>query len=69
MSQAPRKAAGSSYVPKWVGVVTNAALIPRKYLIPDDKAIQQEAKSLQERAEIPGVRFYDEGNIRTSRRG
>jgi hypothetical protein len=69
MSAAPRKTAGSSYIPKWVGVVENAALIPRKYLIPDDKAIQAEAKGLQERAEIPGVRFYDAGNIRTSRKG
>lgn len=69
MSAAPRKTAGSSYVPRWVGEITNAALIPRKYLIPDDKAIQNEAKTLQDRAEIPGVRFYDAGNIRTSRKG
>lgn len=69
MSAAPAKTAGSSYLPKWVAVVTNAALVPRKYLIVDDKAIQNEAKTLQDRAEIPGVRFYDAGNIRTSRKG
>jgi hypothetical protein len=69
MSAVPRKVAGNSYVPKWVHEVTNLKLVPDQWKIADDKGLATLAKSTQGRVEVPGVRFYDAGNIRTSKRG
>ena len=44
----------------WTFQITDESLLPRQYLIPDLKAIGAIGKALKSRAEIPGVRFYND---------
>lgn len=44
----------------WKAQVIDAAEVPREFLIVDQKALDSYAKSFQERAKVPGVRFYTE---------
>jgi hypothetical protein len=60
------KTKGITHVEDWHFEIVDAKQIPRKYLIVDEKAIKQEATTLKERAEIPGVRFWDRGGMRVS---
>lgn len=69
MSSVPRKVAGNTYVPNWVHEVTNLKMLPDQWKVADDKSLAALAKRLEGRAEVPGVRFWDAGNIRTSRKG
>jgi hypothetical protein len=39
-------------------------LIPREYLIPDEKVIGQIGRALKEKAKIAGVEFFAEGGAR-----
>lgn len=50
----------------WKHRVTNVALVPREYMIPDDKALAAIARAQRARAEIPGVCFYPEPNVAVS---
>lgn len=60
------KVAGIGTREQWKFEITDAALIPREYLIPDEKAIRQVVNALKERAAIAGVRTWREDGI-TSR--
>ena len=40
--------------------ITDFALLPREYLIPDDSAIGKVVRALGNRTNIPGVRVYAE---------
>lgn len=44
----------------WKFAIVDESLIPRTFLIPDEKAIGAIGKALKSRAEIPGVRFYND---------
>ena len=58
---APPKAtaAGTSFRKTWKAEITDAALIPREYLIPNEQLLGQIAREQKENAtNIPGVRFY-----------
>jgi len=56
--QAPdTKAAGISTREDWDFEITDANLIPRDYLIPDDKAIRAVVKATKGKKEIPGVKI------------
>ena len=54
-AQAP-KVEGVSFRDDWDFVITNAALIPREYLIPDEKKIRAVVKAMKEHTNIPGIR-------------
>lgn len=67
-------AAAPVYVPKataagvatrklWKFEIVDVSLIPREYLIPDEKKIGELARTLQGKAALPGVRFFDEIKI------
>lgn len=60
------KLAGIVSVDDWDFEVFDESLIPRKYLLPDEKALKNEAKTLKGRAEVPGVRFFNRGGVRAS---
>jgi hypothetical protein len=56
--QAPdTKAAGISTREDWDFEITDANLIPRDYLIPDDKTIRAFVKATKGKKEIPGVKI------------
>jgi hypothetical protein len=52
----------------WTWEVEDMNKVPRKYLILDERALNNEAKTLKGRAEVPGIRFYDRGGVSVSRR-
>jgi hypothetical protein len=44
----------------WKARVVNAQLVPREYLVVDEKALNALARALKDRAKVPGVEFYSE---------
>lgn len=66
-SEAP-KVKGSPVVERWVFEITDRSLIPREYFILDEKAVGKVVSALKGRTAIPGIRVYDEGNVRFSKR-
>lgn len=61
-SQVP-KAEGISTRKVWKYRIVDAALIPREYLIPDEKKIGAHARSMCKAAHIPGIEFYSEDSV------
>lgn len=61
------KTAGVASQQTWKFRITNAELIPREYMIPDEKVIGQIGRALKEKANIPGIEFYPEGGARFSK--
>lgn len=61
------KVAGVASQQTWKFRITNAALIPREYLIPDEKLIGQLARALKDKLNIEGVEAYPEGGVRFSK--
>jgi hypothetical protein len=49
----------------WTFSIVDAALIPREYLIPDEKKIGRIVRATKGEANIPGVRVYAEKGIAT----
>lgn len=56
-------AAGTAARTLWKFEITDASLIPREYLIPDEKKIGELARTMKEKAALPGVRFFDDIKI------
>lgn len=54
------KVEGLSVRRPWKGEVVDASLLPREYLMPDEKKINAVVRALGERAVIPGVKIYQE---------
>ena len=54
----PPKTAGASFTEKWKHEVVDASVVPREYLIVDDKTLAALATALKNKAVVPGVRFY-----------
>lgn len=54
--QAVTKAEGVSFREDWGFEIEDAALIPREYLIPDEKKIGALVRALKEQTRIPGVK-------------
>lgn len=52
------KLEGVSLRKTWSFEIVNEDQIPRKFLTPDLKKLGAEARSMQEKAEVPGVRFF-----------
>ena len=57
------KVEGVSYRTTWKFNIVNADAIPRAYMVPDEKAIGAHARSMKERACIPGVEFIHEKSV------
>lgn len=61
------KAEGISYRDLWHGEVVNPALVPREYLMPDEKKIDRMAKATEGKVAIPGVKIWKEQIIAARR--
>lgn len=57
---APPKIAGVSIRQNWKFEIVSPDLVPREYLIPDEKTIGARVKALKDKCQIPGVRVYCE---------
>lgn len=57
------KVDGVSYRTIWKHRIVEPNAIPRQWLIPDEKAIGAHARSMKDRASIPGVEFYSEQSV------
>ncbi|MBL7685943.1 MAG: hypothetical protein JNK65_07925 [Deltaproteobacteria bacterium] len=64
----PPKVSGITSKKTWKFKITNQELIPREYLIPDEKTLGQIARTLCENATVPGVEFYFDLTISAGRR-
>lgn len=62
------KVAGITHRDNWKFRITNAALIPREYLVPDEKRIGGVVRSLKDATNIPGVVVYNEPTVAASAR-
>lgn len=65
---APEAPAGVATRKLWRAEVTDASLVPREWLIPDQAALDGFAKATKGAKEIPGVRFYAEDSLAIGRR-
>ena len=54
------KEKGHSYRNEWHGEVVDAAIVPREYLMPDEKKIDKMAKATKGTVQISGVRIWKE---------
>lgn len=57
------KVEGVSYRTNWTFRIVNVDAIPRQFMVPDEKAIGAHARSMKERASIPGVEFIAEKTV------
>ena len=51
------KSKGTAMRELWSAVVVDPALVPREYLIVDEKALNALAKTMHDRVKVPGVEF------------
>ena len=56
-SQTPQ-VAGLKLVPRWLFEVTDASLVPREYLMVDERLVRAEVNTSQGKTDIPGVRIW-----------
>jgi len=54
---------GVSVRQNWKFKIVDESKIPRKYMVPNEKAIGAMARSLKSMADIPGVTFYPEDSV------
>jgi hypothetical protein len=57
-SAEPPKTAGAMFTTRWKHEVVDPALVPREWLMVDDRALAAYATSRKDQAVVPGVRFY-----------
>lgn len=53
-----------TFIDRWVFQVVDASLLPREFLCPDFTKIRDTAKTLKDKANIPGVRIWNEPIVR-----
>jgi hypothetical protein len=58
--ETPKMEGGPVYRTIWKFEITDATLIPRQYLTPDEVKIGGVVRALKNQANIPGVRIYSE---------
>ena len=66
IAQEPPKVEGVSIRKGWAFRITDATKIPRKYLVPDERAIAGVVKALGQEARIPGVEVYEATTVAAS---
>lgn len=59
------KVEGVSVRTIWRYRIVDVDAIPRQWMIPDDKALAQHARSMGERAKVDGVEFYPDKSVAT----
>lgn len=64
---ATTKAAGVSTRQNWKYEITDASLIPREYLVVDDKKIGGVVRAMKGDTDIPGIRVYPEDTVAARR--
>lgn len=57
------KSKGATPTKNWTFQIVDVSLIPREYLVPDEKLLKALAKSRKEAASVPGVKFFAEESI------
>lgn len=57
------KIEGISSRKNWTFRIVNESLVPREYLVPDEKKIRGVVKALKEKAKIPGVEVFAEESV------
>jgi hypothetical protein len=62
---APVKVEGVSFVTSWDFEITNPNIIPRQYLVPDEKKIRGVVRALKGSHGIPGVRAFEVQGVRS----
>jgi len=62
--RATPKAAGVSSVQTWKWRVTDINLVPREYMMLDEKAVNGVVKAMKNKTSIPGIEVYPEGAAR-----
>lgn len=66
-AQVPQpKAEGIKKIEKWHYKITSLDRLPKKYMIPNDKMLQDLASATKGKVDIPGVQFYSETLIAAS---
>lgn len=60
------KAQGTSVRQVWKYRITDVNLIPREYMIPNEKMLGAMAKSTHDAVKVPGVEFYSEDSLAIS---
>jgi hypothetical protein len=58
------KAAGVAFTPQWGFEITDAALIPREYLMVDEKKIGAVVRAMKAQTNIPGVKAIEGTGVR-----
>jgi hypothetical protein len=51
----------------WTWECIDINLVPREYLMLDEKKLNAQAKATKDTVKVPGIRFYDEGTVAKSR--
>ncbi|MFA5158726.1 MAG: hypothetical protein WC451_06110 [Patescibacteria group bacterium] len=62
------KVQGVSFTKLWKFRITNAALIPREYMIPHEQAIGSVVRNTKGAIQIPGIEIYSEDSVSAGRR-
>ena len=59
----PPKTAGAMFTTRWKHEVVDKNLVPREWLIVDERALADYATARKDQALVPGVRFYSEKSM------
>lgn len=54
---------GVSFTARWTFQIVDASLIPREFLMPDEKRIGQYVRAMKDAGNIPGIRIYSEQTV------
>lgn len=63
VTAAPPKISGISIRKKWKCIIVDPTLIPREYMMPNEKALEAYAQSMKENAKLPGCEFEEVSNM------
>jgi len=56
----------TSFVDHWKARVVDANLVPREFMIPNEKMLSQYAKDSKGKTELPGIEIYNDQQVRTA---
>lgn len=64
--EAPKKVDGVSFVEKWEWMIENTDILPREYMIPDERKIRGVVNAMKGNTTIPGVKVWADKTVRVS---
>jgi hypothetical protein len=62
--EAPKKVDGVSYVTIWKFRIVDESLLPREFLVPDEKKIRDKVIQQKDMTNIPGIEVYSAQQVR-----